>query len=651
MSAESKSREFRALLTDTLPFELPLIFTNEIRYAALTDPPGDADLAASMWAKLQSMPNAKHQKYTVPYSYRIRKDRSGTTTLGLIHPDGQTRIAGFYGSYAETILATCGISKTSLRYPSAVSRIYSQLELSKQPTPKGGEVHVEPDPQPDSIDISRLVSFFTYRETNLLSKFYDSAAYIGLEKKFSKLRTLDVSRCFYNIYTHSVTWAVKSKPFAKENANLFSFEQQLDTIMQRVNYNETNGIVVGPEFSRIFAEVIFQKIDAELDARAEQSAGKLRRGVDYDIRRYVDDFFVYANDTDVLDYLQRELSTILEIYKLYLNESKIVDFERPFVTSLSTARRQVRRAMFDLKASVDAVHLPMSPKEYRQISQAVRGKTVETRLIIGEHGVGFHNISSWSLSILGSMVFEMFGALANLQEIDDDRLTCFERALWALFSLIFYIVSLDVRVPTTFALGNLLRVCESAGYKRLLHHSDWVDHVIEKEMIDLASQSHYAFFHKNGNREALETLNILILGAHTHGQSFATNAEVVRILDELLSGPSSYFIYVSLKFVLLKDTTFHAQRLNDLNEINRRAVVDRRRELATDSEMYHLFCDLLSAPDIPADQKRELWKSVQSDQPSNASLTAFAEICGFVDWSGMRLSHSLRRKRLRPVYE
>lgn len=34
--------------------------------------------------------------------------------------------------------------------------------------------------------------------------------------------------------------------------------------MQKSNYNETNGILVGPEFSRWVAEVIFSRIDSEL---------------------------------------------------------------------------------------------------------------------------------------------------------------------------------------------------------------------------------------------------------------------------------------------------------------------------------------------------------------------------------------------------
>ena len=35
--------------------------------------------------------------------------------------------------------------------------------------------------------------------------------------------------------------------------------------MQEMNYNETNGIVIGPEFSRIFAEVILQQIDTSVE--------------------------------------------------------------------------------------------------------------------------------------------------------------------------------------------------------------------------------------------------------------------------------------------------------------------------------------------------------------------------------------------------
>ena len=59
--------------------------------------------------------------------------------------------------------------------------------------------------------------------------------------------------------------------------------------MQRVNYNETNGIIVGPEISRIFAEIILQRIDVNVVNRLKQSPYLLTLGRDYEVRRYIDD--------------------------------------------------------------------------------------------------------------------------------------------------------------------------------------------------------------------------------------------------------------------------------------------------------------------------------------------------------------------------
>ena len=63
---------------------------------------------------------------------------------------------------------------------------------------------------------------------------------------------MDIARCFYHIYTHTIAWAVKGKEQAKELIGKETFENAFDTLMQHANYNETNGIIVGPEISRIF---------------------------------------------------------------------------------------------------------------------------------------------------------------------------------------------------------------------------------------------------------------------------------------------------------------------------------------------------------------------------------------------------------------
>src|SRR5690606_30067946 len=79
---------------------------------------------------------------------------------------------------------------------------------------------------------------------------------------------LDISKCFSSIYTHSVGWAIKGSAHSKATKQCQSFGSEFDRLMQRMNHDETNGICVGPEASRIFAEVILSSVDACIQDRA-----------------------------------------------------------------------------------------------------------------------------------------------------------------------------------------------------------------------------------------------------------------------------------------------------------------------------------------------------------------------------------------------
>lgn len=74
--------------------------------------------------------------------------------------------------------------------------------------------------------------------------------------------------------------------FTKAHVNVFStFAQEFDGVIRHGNHNETNGIPIGPEVSRIFAEILFQ----EIDRRVMQELADLKFRQDYEFRRYVDD--------------------------------------------------------------------------------------------------------------------------------------------------------------------------------------------------------------------------------------------------------------------------------------------------------------------------------------------------------------------------
>ena len=210
---------------------------------------------------------------------------------------------------------------------------------------KNPEVEVEPEVL--DCETKYLKSYFTYKPIDLIYKFYEQTEFQRLEQKFDQLLQFDISKCFYNIYTHSVGWAIKGKDVAKNNATLDDLlENQFDKLMRQCNYNETNGILVGPEISRIFAEIILQQID--LNVVKALGASNIKLGVHYEVRRYVDDFFVFTNDKLIENKILKQYADELKIYKLYINPSKNQFFELPFISTMAMAKRDVRVALIEL---------------------------------------------------------------------------------------------------------------------------------------------------------------------------------------------------------------------------------------------------------------------------------------------------------------
>lgn len=118
--------------------------------------------------------------------------------------------------------------------------------------------------------------------------------------------------------------------------------------MQHTNYNETNGIIVGPEISRIFAEIILQAVDLAI-MRQLKEQHNYSLGRDYEIRRYVDDSYVYATSKKILEDVSAAYQEQLAFYKMDINKSKLEFHERPFTTGVSDAKREVNRMVAEFK--------------------------------------------------------------------------------------------------------------------------------------------------------------------------------------------------------------------------------------------------------------------------------------------------------------
>ena len=169
----------------------------------------------------------------------------------------------------------CGRSEYSLRAPTKIAKFY--IAGNKDDQQSNGIEEI-------TADTAYASSYFKYNRFSHLYKFFNSDEFTELEKRFQFMLHVDIVKCFPSIYTHSISWAIKGKTATKESLGKHDkknspFDVSFDLLMQEINHKETNGIPVGPELSRIFSEVILQRIDAQVFN--EMSRHKLELGDSY----------------------------------------------------------------------------------------------------------------------------------------------------------------------------------------------------------------------------------------------------------------------------------------------------------------------------------------------------------------------------------
>lgn len=631
---DSKMKELRAILTETLPYELPFGFTNENLF--LSELKHD-DLSDAQRRKLEFVRKSR-KGYTKPFSYKINRSHREKNTISIIHPTIQLRLAKLYSEFEQTILQSCAKSPFSLRYPAASQRIFTKG--SSTDVRRRWETDLPEDRPGQKISTPYVPSYFAYQRFLLLDRFFSSNELVRLESRFSKLRMLDVSRCFFNIYTHSISWAVKEKDFSKDNSKMYSFEQQFDEVMQHANYNETAGLLVGPEASRIFAEIILQRIDLEVASSAEQAG--LKEGRDYTVRRYVDDFHIFANEDRTLNKIERFLSDSLEDYKMFLNLDKAKDFDRPFVTSVSRVKFEVHGVAKRIEELL--TKRPQADDEARkQIKKSIRSALDGLRHIGGSERAAM--VSSTS-EVYGALHFSI-GKMADFskEELSEDEwIDLSERAKFLVRTL-YYLLSLDFRVPPLIRSAEILRkLCEL-----LSRAPEAMAHDISSYIIFETDQIISSNYDAHGASLPLEILNTFLIGLLVDPELFISQVGAKTVLSDILDGKKR--CYFSMLCLL------HARGSAEGVESSTFEVAMRNRILSSDFDLQkncedHLtFCDFVSCPYLNFDLRWEIFNGATGGV--ELSKEEFEQICShlrFVNWQDNGMQFTILQRRLPPVY-
>ncbi|WDF73613.1 antiviral reverse transcriptase Drt3b [Novosphingobium sp. KACC 22771] len=646
------SDHLRALITDTMPGDIPIIISNDGFYRNVKAGPHPDIARREFVERLLVSP----KQYTKPYRYYITKGSKSSRKLSLIHPSGQLAIAKFYQDDGHLICYHSKKSEASIRSPRKVGSLffvkgpYSERNKFK----KSGV---------DTVDIENSVSnpasYFSYNGVDRSFKFFNSPQYMGLEKKYPLLCFADIAKCFHSLYTHTLYWATADIETAKDNTSHQTFSNRFDRLMQSVNFNETNGICVGAEVSRVFAELILSEIDKKVIARLKKM--EIRWKEDYEFRRYVDDFFIFSQSDNINSQILVALEIELSNFNLHLNSEKTSVIRRPFVTDKSHLVHQADKALTSFferfivsNLSGDEGYGYSYPQRVWRSESVLRIFLDDIKTSCFDKGRGYDAVGNYIIGALSTRVTALIASFDRAIQREDATPEDFVGAIGLLLEAIYFFYNVD---PT---ISSSLRVAQSAILSFDFFKAKIPDRTpFLREKIVLWTYHFISTFKNAGKFRTvevvpLEAINVLLVLGEVGLEEALVRKSITDFCEPVDN--LGYFEIVSYLFCIKGNPQF--QDLRDSLFKRAEEILLGGEDIRIDAQSAFLALDLLGCPYINRSSRAKLFNKLRKQigltpvtvLASQAAVETFEQQCWFVQWDGPNLLHMIRKKELSSVY-
>jgi hypothetical protein len=628
---------YRALLTEVLPYEVPILFDNQGFFKIVVD--------ETKKELFQDVINSgRCDKYTIPFEYSIRRNGGKKLRrMSVMHPKSQIDVADFYQAQQNMMMYYCSQSPFSLRYIDKVSDLdYNTLLVREDAVEREENESNVKEVKDDGVE-KKYKSYFSYRKYDMNYKFFKSMDFLRLEQKFQYMQRADVAQCFYHIYTHSISWAVKGKAVAKATIGEGNFQNLFDRLMQQANYSETNGILVGPEVSRIFAEIILQRVDNDLVNRMKKKGKSLH--TDYDVRRYVDDYMIFTTDRNTAAECLDELKKVLSFYNLYLNESKNELVERPFMSNMACARQYLSdmfkewtAPLYDAKSRIYSVRY--ESRTFLKWMHAFAG-------VATHYGLEYGDLNRYVLSVSKNYLKEC--VWESVKQGNDSVSHDFVM-LFAEFS--FSVYSLDMSCTATMRICSLISILMRITKKTLtaMEQQSITDLINREVKRCLDSYNAQKSVDVTTN---IEMCNLLSVATQVTGFKLG-----LELLEKLYSKDTIFnYFQICTALCLIKNVAEYdsiKQRIIDCITTKMNAVDSEERK--KDGELTFLIFDLMTCPYLKEKEKDNILKLYDVNLKKEKTISTWRqkiENCKtwFFHWDGIvNIEDYMWKKEYTPDY-
>ena len=715
----SYSKE-RVLFSDVLPYECPIIFSNRYLYRFLAkylwigeeqkidniawnvlkqskrwdqkDANAFAALLFGCYEKGKRIGPLQHKLNDLfyPYQFNIAHKTNKNRTLSIIHPYNQWQVVEFYEQYKYSILYLCNQSSYSIRKPHKIAQyFYYRDRLHRKLS--GHES--------DKVELffneyENLKTYFSYEKYANIYKFYEDYRYQRAEKKFKYLVKFDLQSCFDSIYTHTISWATaggadKVKVLPGYHGSWVG--DAFDNLMQSVNARETNGIVIGPEFSRIFAEIILQYIDQKVEQELLEK--NLRQKSTYECYRYVDDYFLFYNDEKDKNLFMESLTKRLKEFKLQISPSKTEEFERPFITKVTIAKQRIQNLLSNIFSiplweeieSNSSTEKDTEDKDLDKDREVLEKKfniylpandvNTQIKVIVKECGIEYRDIANYLLEKISQRLdtflnryeigFKKYERLMSKEETNkDDVETHAQRAqrkltsyLVSLIDVTFFVFNSNRQINTTLKLQKIMNSIIIYAKR----HGDFkVNHAvrfqtISKDIIFKKIQDEIALVltTTDSHRSTLhESLYLLIL-AKELGYAYLLAPEVIKSFIEKSELQYNLFACLILLYYYANHKCYDSQKALLKEEILKKYRLVTESERKRNSELTILTADMMTCPFVNDAYKQNLLTLMGiTEMRDQQMIMSFAKKQKYIftRWTMFNLNKELQAKISQEVY-
>lgn len=329
------------LLTDIMPVEVSELFSFGKFYEFLISKEKEVEKIIKKMKKMKS--NNTEVPFegnwgnwaSTPLKYNILKGVNAVRELNLVQPISALNIYLFIECYQKELLDKLEENSCfSLRYHKKNNDLFYQKK-----TKRISDYFEKTSKKIDKGVLQQTGAYFKIHKFNSVSSFTNSRLWQQCNFKYKYFAKVDYKSCFDSIYTHSYKWIIEKNTVDSKDANNSNMHIVIDRVLQNINGRSSNGLIVGPEFSRMIAEILLQNIDEEV--KTKLICRDIHMGKDYRIFRYVDDVYIFANSSDTIEIIIKEIERVAQIYLLRLNELKYLKSNTPVVLSDWLGRTRV----------------------------------------------------------------------------------------------------------------------------------------------------------------------------------------------------------------------------------------------------------------------------------------------------------------------